>query len=163
MQLMKHLDSDALSSLDAINSRLWAWIEREYHQSPHKGLGGRCPADVWAERSDELQLETRDLGDLFLFEQKRKVQKDRTVSLDGRLLEVDAELVGETVTLRFDPSGRRRAVQVWRGAKRFGDARGVDAYANCFVRRDRQDSTLDSVNPPDGLPMRDLGLGKGDK
>ena len=34
---------------------------------------------------------------------KRRVMKDRTVSLNGRLYEVDAVLVGETVTLRYDP------------------------------------------------------------
>ena len=44
-----------------------------------------------------------DLDELFLFEQKRKVQKDRTVSLDGVAYEVDASLVGETVTLRLRP------------------------------------------------------------
>jgi putative transposase len=35
-----------------------------------------------------------DLDDLFLFEAQRKVQKDRTVSLDGVLYEGDADLVG---------------------------------------------------------------------
>ena len=44
-----------------------------------------------------------DLDDLFLFEAKRRVMKDRTVSLVGRLYEVDALLVGHTVTLRYDP------------------------------------------------------------
>ena len=47
-----------------------------------------------------------DLDDLFLFEAKRRVMKDRTVSLHGRLYEVDAVLVGETVTLRYDPDAR---------------------------------------------------------
>ena len=47
---------------------------------------------------------TVDLDDLFLFEAKRRVMKDRTVSLAGRLYEVDPLLVGRTVTLRYDPS-----------------------------------------------------------
>lgn len=163
MQLLKHLTEDDLKSLDAINARLWAYIESEYHQSPHKGLGGQCPADAWAQRSENVELETRDISDLFLFEQKRKVQKDRTVSLDGTLLEVEAELVGQTVTLRFDPSGHRRAIQVFCGTKRFADAKPVDAYANCFVRRDRHNSTLDPVDPPEGLKMRDLGRRNGNE
>lgn len=163
MQLLKHLTEDDLKSLDAINARLWAYIESEYHQSPHKGLGGQCPADAWAQRSENVELETRDISDLFLFEQKRKVQKDRTVSLDGTLLEVEAELVGQTVTLRFDPSGHRRAIQVFCGTKRFADAKPVDAYANCFVRRDRHNSTLDPVEPPEGLKMRDLGRRNGNE
>lgn len=156
MQLIKHLGEDDLKSLDAINARLWAFIESEYHQSPHKGLGGKCPADAWTERSERVEFETGDISDLFLFENKRKVQRDRTVSLEGTLLEVEAELVGETVTLRFDPSGRKRTIQVWRGGKRFADAKPVDAYANCFVRRDRLSSKLDPVEPPEGLRMRDF-------
>ena len=54
-----------------------------------------------------------DLDDLYLFEAQRKVQKDRTVSLNGVVYEVDAALIGETVTLRFDPAAApERAVQV---------------------------------------------------
>ena len=29
-----------LDSLEALNRRLWAYIEGEYHQAPHRGLGG---------------------------------------------------------------------------------------------------------------------------
>lgn len=38
------------------------------------------------------------VGDLFLSEQRRRVQKDRTVTLDGVAFEVDAALVGDHVT-----------------------------------------------------------------
>ena len=46
---------------------------------------------------------TTDLHDICLFEAKRRVHKDRTVSLHGRLYEVDPILVGENVILRYDP------------------------------------------------------------
>ena len=49
-----------------------------------------------------------DLDALFLFEAKRRVQRDRTVSLNGTLFEVDAALVGHTVTLRYDPERARQ-------------------------------------------------------
>jgi len=56
-----------------------------------------------------------DLDDLFLFETQRKMQKDRTVSLNGVLYKVGAALVGEKVTLRFDPAAAsERPVQVCR-------------------------------------------------
>ena len=57
--------------------------------------------------SDDIRLPSSDPSDLFLFEQKRRVHADRTVSLDGMAYEVDAMLVGETVTLRYDPSRPR--------------------------------------------------------
>ncbi len=102
-----------------------------------------------------------DLEELFLFEQKRKVQKDRTVSLHGVVYEVDASLVGETVLLRYDPSRPGRAVDVDFKGRKVQQAKRVDLYANCFVRRDHAtkalhpDKPLDS--PPVGLRLRDLG------
>ena len=110
MQLLPTLVESDTKSLDALNRRLWTWVEREYHQNPHRGLEGTTPLDRWMMSAHDVRLlspET-DLDDLFLFEQKRKVQRDRTISLHGVVYEVDASLVGETVTLRFDPSRRGR-------------------------------------------------------
>ena len=160
MQLLPTLGEADMKSLEAINRRLWAWVEGEYHQSPHKGIDGRTPADAWMMASDEVKLASADLADLFLFEQKRKVAKDRTVSLSGIVYEVDAALVGETVTLRFDPARPGRAVQVWHRGTHQHDAKRVDVYANCFVRRDRPSSTLAPTTGPDapapGLSLRDF-------
>jgi putative transposase len=86
---------------------------------------------------------------LFLFEVKRKVQKDRTVSLNGVVYEVDAALVGETVTLRFDPSApAQRPLQVCHQGRPSGLARVVEPYANCFVKRERPSRTLPPLMDP---------------
>lgn len=159
MRFLAGLQASALSNLDALNRALWAWVEGEYHRAPHKGLDGECPQDRWAERSGDVRVAPGDLSDLFLFEQKRKVHKDRTVSLDGVMYEVDAALVGETVLLRYDPHRRGKAVQVWHGGKLVQQAKVVDAYANCFVRRDRQHSELDKP----GEPAAGLSLSNFDK
>lgn len=156
MQFLAALSTSALSSLEALNRAFWGWVEGEYHQSPHRGLEGECPADRWARQSDEVQLASGDISDLFLFEQKRKVQKDRTVSLEGVLYEVDAALVGETVQLRYNPSHQRKPVQVWHRGQQVQLAKPVDAYANCFVRRDRYRSELGA--PPE--PASSLKLAK---
>lgn len=139
MQLLPRLTPADLSSLDALNRRLWTWVEGEYHQAPHRGLGGEeTPLDRWAKVGDEVRFareRNMDLDDLFLAEAKRKVQKDRTVSLHGRIYEVDATLVGATVTLRFDPSRPGRDVAVWADGKKIHDAKLVDVHGNCFVKR----------------------------
>jgi putative transposase len=144
LQLLPTLQPEDLRSLDALNRRLWAWVEGEYHRSPHRGLDGETPTDRWAMSSDEVRLPSNDISDLFLFEQKRKVQADRTVSLDGVAYEVDATLVGQTVVLRYDPArvAEQRVVQVWYSGKRIELARPVDAYANCFVRRNHSNKAL---------------------
>ncbi len=162
MQLLPTLADSDLLSLDALNRRLWAWIEGEYHMSPHRGLEGATPLDRWSMSARDLRLlgPECDLDEMFLFEQKRRVQRDRTVSLNGVVYEVDASLVGETVTLRFDPSRPGRPVDVYFKGRKVERAKRVDLYANCFVRRDHTTKALQPDqplgDPPTGLPLRKL-------
>ncbi len=163
-QFLTRLTPADTESLDALNRCLWTWIEAEYHQTPHAGLDGRTPLDQWALAADEIKMFDigLDLDDLFLFETKRRVQRDRTVSLNGTVFEVDATLVGRTVTLRFDPAApTSRGVEVWHQDKFVARALPLDAYANCFVRRNRPSRTLetDTKAPaprPSGLSLRAL-------
>jgi transposase InsO family protein len=162
MQLLPTLGEDDFSNLDALNRRLWAWVEGEYHRRPHKGLDGTTPLDAWAMRSGDVRVAgpEHDLRELFLFEDKRQVHKDRTVSLAGVRYEVDAALVGETVTLRFDPHKRGAPVDVWHKGKKVQTARVVDAYANCFAKRQHGDASSSLQTPPgSALRMRDFARG----
>jgi putative transposase len=151
-------------SLESLNRRLWAWVEGEYHQAPHRGLEDQTPLDRWAMSADRVRLPGLglDLEALFLFAVKRCVQRDRTVSLNGTLFEVDAALIGHTVTLRFDPSAPpARGVEVWHDEKFVARATPLDAYANCFVRRHRPTRNIDPDTAPaaprmTGLAFRDL-------
>ncbi len=162
MQLMPALSPADTANIDALNRRLWTFIEGEYHLRPHKGLDGETPLDKWAQASDEIRLPEpgADTTQLFLFEEKRKVARDRTVSLRGILYEVDAMLVGQTVTLRFAPTQPGRPVEVWHKGKKVELAKQVDAYANCFVKRDHTTKALEPQSapppPPAGLRMRDF-------
>ena len=103
-----------------------------------------------------------DLDDLFLFEAKRRVMKDRTLSLHGRLYEVDAVLVGQTVTLRYDPQAPpSRPSEVVHNGHTAGLATRLDAYANTAVKRHRPSSQLTcDTSPPEPSPsplaMRNL-------
>jgi len=162
MQLLPLLGPEDTASLAALNRRLWAWVEGEYHHRPHKGIGGETPLDHWAQVCDEVRLPEPglDLAALFLFEEKRKVARDRTVSLRGGVYEVDAVLVGQTVTLRFDPTRPGRKVEVWHAGRKVGAAKLVDTYANCFVKRDQASKGRHASRapeaPPEGLRLRDF-------
>ncbi|MEY4512379.1 MAG: hypothetical protein RLZZ450_4501 [Pseudomonadota bacterium] len=94
MQYLATLAPEHETSLDAMNRALSAWIEGEYHHAPHRGLGDESPADKWARTSDGVRMPEANVGEHFLAEQKRRVQKDRTITLDGVAFEVDAALVG---------------------------------------------------------------------
>lgn len=148
-QLLPTLSDADTASLAALNRRLWAWVETEYHHHPHRGLGGDTPLDRWAAgRAPRLPEPDLDLDALFLFEAKRRVQRDHTVSLNGTAFEVDAALVGQTVTLRWDPSvPAGRGIEVWHESRLVVCAKPVDAYANCFVRRRRPTQTIEPAEP----------------
>ncbi len=150
-QLLPLLTEQDLASIVALNRRLWGYVEGEYHQSPHRGLEGHTPYDSWSMTADEVRFAgpATDLDEIFLFEAKRKVQKDRTISLDGVLYELDAALVNETVLLRYNPAGRRgQPLMVWCKGRFVHEAKPVDAYANCFVKRNRP-----SQNPQPALAV----------
>jgi transposase InsO family protein len=163
-QLVARLTAVDTVDLDTLNRRLWAWVEGEYHQAPHRGLDGQTPLDRWAATGAAVRLPGShlDLDALFLFETKRRVQRDRTISLNGTLFEVDAALVGQTVILRYDPSAPpARGIEVWHDDHFVARATPLDAYANCFVRRHRPTQNLDPASPPDtprasGLALRQL-------
>ncbi len=89
-----------------------------------------------------------DLEDLFLLEAKRKVMKDRTVSLNRRLYEVDAVLVGQTVTVRYDPGAPpTRPVLLVHEGRPAGRATPLDAYANAAVRHARPSRQIEATAP----------------
>ena len=151
-------------TLETLNRSLWAWIEGEYHNTPHRGLDGRTPLERWALASAAVRYPdaTLDLDDIFLFEARRVVHKDRTVSLDGRLYEVDALLVGQRVVLRYDPDAPpSRPLEVVHDGKPAGQATRLDAYANTAVRRGHYSKQIEPDDPapeppPSPLKMRKL-------
>jgi hypothetical protein len=100
---------------------------------------------------------------LFLSEQRRRVQKDRTITLDGVAFEVDAALVGDYVMLRYDPGKApdKRSVEVWHQGQRIEIAKRVDVLANCFVKRHKntRELQLPAATADDGcegLSLREL-------
>jgi len=64
--------------------------------------------------------------------------------------------------LRFDPGAPpARGVEVWHDEKFVARATPLDAYANCFVRRNRPTQGIEADTPapaprPGGLSLRDL-------
>lgn len=75
-QLLTRLSDADTASLEALNRRLWAWVEGEYHHSPHRGLEGETPLERWAQTGQGVRFPEPglDLDELFLFEAARKVQ-----------------------------------------------------------------------------------------
>ena len=160
---LNHLDAQALDSLQTLNRSLWAWIEGEYHNTPHRGIEGRTPLEQWALASAAVRYPdaTFDLDEIFLFEARRRVHKDRTVSLNGRLYEVDPLLVGQRVILRYDPEAPpTRPLDVVHDGKPAGKATRLDAYANTAVKRGYPSRQIEADDPAPEPPPSPLAMRK---
>lgn len=146
LQFLPMLTKENMQNIASMNRALWIYIEIEYHRTRHRILT-ETPLDCWAKIGQRVRYPEPgvDLTDLFLFESKRKVQKDRTVSLHGMVYEIDASLVGETVTLRYNPADQGKIIEVCHNNTFIQEAKLVDTYANCFVKRDRPSSTIEEV------------------
>jgi transposase InsO family protein len=146
LQFLPMLTKENMQDIATMNRALWIYIEIEYHRTRHRILT-ETPLDCWAKIGQRVRYPEPgvDLTDLFLFESKRKVQKDRTVSLHGMVYEIDASLVGETVTLRYNPADQGKIIEVCHNNQFVQEAKLVDTYANCFVKRDRPSSTIEEV------------------
>ena len=137
-QFIADYESVGHASLGEINERLLEWVHKEYHQTPHHGIGKMTPLDKWCESMDTIRhVDSHStIDDLFLFEEDRKVYGDRTVRLHNRIYEVDLALVGKKVRLRYDPSAPpERPIQVKYEGKDFGMAHPVDPVANAHSKR----------------------------
>ncbi len=140
-QFLEELDLDKVRDLGDLNARLWAWLEQVYHVRFHGGLDNKTPLDSW--RDDLLHVRqltpyfSEKIDDIFYHRAERVVRKDGTISWDGKTFEVHHNLVGEKITLIFNP----HTAQAIRVETAFGDNLGaavlLDLDANLHRARQR--------------------------
>jgi transposase InsO family protein len=149
---LPRVDLDRLDGLDALNRLLFAWIEGEYHVSAHRGLGGETPLDRWVKLSESIRALPRDvdLDELFLEETSRRVAKDGTISLHGKIFEVGPSWIGLRVTAHYDPFDLRKVLIITARKDRL-EAFPVDLSGN---RRVRRNPPVEHSAPPP--PLRSL-------
>lgn len=92
-----------IQSLAELNEFLWGWLDRCYHSRVHSELD-KTPQARWDAGAEQARYpEPGDLVDLFLWEEKRRVDKSGCIHLAGNAYPVAEHLVGREVTVRFDP------------------------------------------------------------
>jgi putative transposase len=137
-QFLSEIDLNKIGSLGDINARLWAWIEQVYHTRNHGGLEGDTPPIVrWREDLHYvrplLPHIVHQIDDLFYHREERLVRKNGTISWNGNFYEVHHNLVGEKVTVIFDP----HTSQVIRVETAFGDNLGPAVLLNLDANLNR--------------------------
>jgi putative transposase len=122
---------DGLSLAD-LNTRLKAWID-EYHLQEHTSTK-ESPLSRYAAHLHCMREAPKDLMDHFRTRVTRKVDKGRTVSLDGRLYEAPVAMIGLTVTLLYHESDPTRVELFYHGTS-YGMLVPLNVNINARVRR----------------------------
>jgi len=90
------------ASLHDVNVRLLAYLDQHYHKASHGALLGKSPAQVYAACRDlpPDPLTEEAIRQALTFQERRRVRKDSTLSIDGDLFELDQGfLAGQLVTV----------------------------------------------------------------
>ena len=126
-------------SLDELNERFDAWLSEQYHGIRHSAIG-QTPMQRFVSRMECIRPAPDNLSDHFRAVARRRVAKDRTVTLNGRLFEAPVALIGQQVDLLYHPDQPRK-VEVMMSNKSYGYLQPVDLAVNCRVKRDKNNHT----------------------
>lgn len=121
-------------SLEDLNAALNLWVDEDYHQRPHSSTG-QNPFIRFTQQLELLRVAPADMEDHFRKEVRRRVTKDRTVSINNRLYEAPVKLIGEQVSLLFHEH-KPESVEVMFKGESHGHLRPVDLAMNSTVKRE---------------------------
>jgi transposase InsO family protein len=133
-------------NLTDLNEAFDTWLRSVYHNRPHRSTG-QTPLKRFAAHSECLRAASKDLEDHFRRQARRRVAKDRTVALGGRLYEAPIALIGQQITLLYHAHDPARVEALHEG-KSYGMLRIVDVNVNCRVQRENNNLTLHSEPRP---------------
>jgi transposase InsO family protein len=154
---LPHLTEATLSDLSALNRVFWAWLEAEYHQTPHGGLNGQTPLDRFLDDQALIRPAPEQLELWLRMSVARRVGRDRTVHLEGRLYEAPDGYAGETVDVLYDPYDPGRPVHFRRkGETAERPLRRLDLATNATLRRAARDKEPVAEAPTTGISYLEL-------
>ena len=141
-QLLRPLENPEKLDLEQLNRLLGAWLEGEYHQTPHHGLeADRSPQDQWALTSQRVRPShsLEELERLFCIPHPRKISADHVLQFQGRKYELRSGPTEVMATMLVDPlAPPERPIPVEYEGRPIGRARLLDRSANNRVPRRRR-------------------------
>jgi transposase InsO family protein len=153
----------SLASLHDVNVRLAAYLDHQYHATPHGGLLGKTPAQVWlaSDRDRHADPVTSErLRRALTVTERRRVRNDSTISVAGRLWQLDQGfLAGRIVTVERYLLDATEAPTLLFDGRRYPTF-AVDPVANARLKRTRIEppaATGVPFDPPGALLDRAAG------
>jgi putative transposase len=144
-------------TIQELNEALDCWIRDIYHNRTHSATG-QSPLTRFADHMECVRPAPKDLEDYFRKRARRRVAKDRTISLNAKLYEAPVTLIGQQVTLLYHAHDPVR-VEITHKEQSYGFVTPLDLHINCRVRRDHDrylTLQVPSAKPITGgkLPLR---------
>ena len=134
-RFLPHVTATTLSEL---NGALDHYLAEDYHQNKHSATG-QSPLARFASQIHCLRPAPENLKDYFRAVVLRKIAKDRTVTLDGRIYEGPVALIGKRVELLYHQTDLE-AIEVRYKGKSYGTLRPLDLAVNYRVKRDKNNN-----------------------
>ncbi len=125
-------------TLNELNETFDGWLSSIYHQRKHSSTK-QSPIERFAANLQCLRAAPDNLYEYFRKVARRKVNKDRTITLNGRLFEGPVALIGKRVELLYHDSDPQQ-VEVKYQNKSFGMLVPVNLNVNCRVKRDKNNN-----------------------
>lgn len=102
---------------------------------------GQAPFNRFTTHVELIRTPPVDLEDHFRKEVRRRVTKDRTVSIDGRLYEAPTRFIGEQLSLLYHEHKPERVEIVHQG-RSHGLLLPLDLTVNTTVQRDKPEQGM---------------------
>ena len=122
-------------TLTDLNVALDGWLRDVYHNREHRSTG-QTPLARYAAHCECVRGAPKDLPDHFRQQARRRVAKDRTVALAGRLYEAPIALIGKQITVFYHAQDPVR-IEARHEGKSYGMLTAVDLNVNCHVQREK--------------------------
>jgi putative transposase len=126
-------------TLTDLNEALDLWINDLYHQRKHSSTD-QSPFERFTAQMHCLRAAPSDLQDYFRKHARRRVAKDRTITLNGKLYEAPVPLIGKHVLLLYHDNQPQR-VEAFHERNSYGFLTPVDLHINCRVKRNKDHGT----------------------
>jgi transposase InsO family protein len=120
-------------TLQELNARLWQWIDKGYHLRVHGSIKQK-PLDRYLKHIQLIRAAPKNLFDYFRIKTTRKVYKDRTVSLLGKVYEAPVGLVDRRVTLLYHEKDPGRIEILYNGSS-YGFLVPLNPHVNIRLKR----------------------------
>jgi transposase InsO family protein len=121
-----------------LNQAFQIWLGEIYHRRKHSSTG-QTPFARFTSKMECLRPAPDNLKDHFRKAARRKVAKDRTVSLNGKIFEAPVPLIGKQVTVLFHEQEPDQ-VEITLKGQSYGLLVPVNLAVNCRAKRDKNNN-----------------------